>query len=165
MTTTPLFCRVTQNANGVRALVPADKVSAEKLSKVKPGKMLMVETESARNPQQLRLYWSIMDLVAENSERFDDAKHVSNEVKMNTGHVERCRIKIPGSDVLAYYEWPASIRYASMKQSEFAPWFDRAVDYITTEIWPGMEPLTIREQLAEMLGVDDWPAPKEEEKV
>lgn len=159
----PLFCTVeTARFNGkdMLVLVPNDRKSAGRLAKVRRGKLLEIETASHRNPKQLRLYWAMMDLIAANVERFTDSKHVSYEIKMNTGHVERRQISIPGLGIV-FQEWPASIAIDAMEQAKFAPWFSSAINYVTTNIWPGMPADAIRAELADMLGVDDWPERKE----
>ena len=152
-----LYCRVAE-AKGIKALLPADKQSEELLHAVKTGRLVMVKTKTARNPQQHRLLWALAAKIADNVERFDDAEHVVHELKINTGHVERRQINVPGLGIV-FQEWPKSIAYESMAQEEFAIWFDKVLAYVAEKIWPGIPADEIRNEIAEMLGDDFWPAP------
>lgn len=150
-----LYCRVADGAKG-KALVPADRQSEALLAKVKSGRMVMVKTKTARNPKQHRLLWALAERIADNVERFDDADHVIHELKLNTGHVQRRQIRVPGLGIL-FQEWPKSIAYESMPQEEFAVWFEKVLAYVASDIWPGLSTQEIRNEIAEMLGDDFWP--------
>jgi hypothetical protein len=156
MSTAYLYCRVVDGPTG-RALVPSDRASADLLSKVKPGRQIMVKTKTARNPKQHRLLWALAKKIADNTDRFTDAEHVVRELKLNTGHVIREQYNIPGLGIV-YREDPASISYESMPQEDFAIWFEKVLAYVASDIWPGLPTLTIRNEIAEMLGDDEfWP--------
>jgi hypothetical protein len=158
-----LYCRVADTSKG-KALVPDDRKSEELLSVVQLGKRIMVKTKTARNPKQHRLLWALAAKIAENSERFQDAEHVVHELKINTGHVSRRQINVPGLG-LVFQEWPKSIAYESMPQEEFAEWFRKVLDYVAKKIWPGISSHEIRNEIAEMLGDDFWPASPAETEV
>lgn len=157
MSTAYLYCRVVEGYNGARSLVPADRPSEDLLAKVKLGRMVMVKTKTARNPKQHRLLWALAAKIAENHPRFQDAEHVVHELKINTGHVSRRQINVPGLGIV-FQEWPKSIAYESMPQEEFADWFEKVLAYVTKTIWPGLTSDEIRNEIAEMIG-DDFTAP------
>ena len=115
---TYLYCRVVETSKGA-ALVPDDRKSFDLLAQVKVGRPVMVKTKTARNPKQHRLLWALAAKIAENVERFQDAEHVVHELKIQTGHVERRQINVPGLGIV-FQEWPKSIAYESMPQEEFA---------------------------------------------
>ena len=52
---------------------------------------------------------------------------------------------------------PASIAYESMDQQAFSEWFGRAVDYICTDILPGLSSDALRLEVSLDLGIDLWP--------
>lgn len=158
MSTAYLYCKVVDYPGG-RALVPDNGLSAELLSKVKPGRTILVKTKSARNPKQHRLLWALAAKIAENSERFDDAEHVVHELKINTGHVVRRQINVPGIGIV-FQEWPKSISYESMPQEEFAVWWEKVLAYVASDIWPSLSADAIRNEISEMLGDDWWPERK-----
>lgn len=152
-----LYCRVTDTAQG-RALIPSDRKSEELLSQVKPGRTVLVKTKSARNPKQHRLLWALAAKIAENSDRFEDAEHVVHELKINTGHVSRRQIRVPGLGIV-FQEWPKSISYESMPQEEFAEWWQlKVLPYVSEHIWPNIASHEVRQAISEMLGDDFWPA-------
>ena len=138
----------------VKALIPDDRWSADRFAKAKPGRMVMVQVHTPRNGKQHRMIWALCQMIADNVDRFANAEHVMREIKVNTGHVERVQINVPGLGIV-FQEWPASISYESMKQDEFALWFEKALAYVGEAIWPGMAPDTIREEIALMLGLQD----------
>jgi hypothetical protein len=150
-----LYCRVVDSSKG-RALVPDDRQSEALLAQVKPGRRVMVKTKTARNPKQHRLLWALAAKIAENHERFQDAEHVVHELKINTGHVSRRQINVPGLGMV-FQEWPKSIAYESMPQEEFADWFEKVLAYVAKSIWPGITSAEVRNEIGEMLGDDWWP--------
>lgn len=158
MSSSYLYCRVAE-AKGIKALLPADKQSEELLWHVKTGRMVMVKTRTARNPQQHRLLWALAAKIAENVERFTDAEHVVHELKIHTGHVERKQINVPGLGIV-FQEWPRSIAYESMPQEDFAIWFEKVLAYVASDIWPSIPAQQIRDEIAEMLGDEWWPERK-----
>ncbi|MEL6569377.1 MAG: hypothetical protein AAFQ22_13235 [Pseudomonadota bacterium] len=144
-----------------KALVPADRRSEDMLEKCPERKMLMVRTKSPRNGKHHRLLWAVAAKIAENSERFTDAEHVVEQLKFATGHVERRRYWIPagphGVEMEVEQLRPASIAYESMDQKAFSAWFEKAVDYICTDILPGLTSEALRLEVSLDLGIDLWP--------
>lgn len=153
----PLYTEVAVvqfKGKSIKALVPADRWSEARLSLVKVGKFIMTKVHSARNGKQHRLLWAVLTLIADNSDRFSNEEHVLREIKLNTGHVLREYINIEGVGQVVR-EYPDSICYESMPQSEFDPWFEKAVNYIRNEIWHGITLDEIKTEIAEMLGFQD----------
>jgi len=144
----------------VRALVPDNAMSVETLAKVRMGRTVHVVTETARNYDQLKLLFALAEKIHQNSERFDSKEHVVEELKLNTGHVERKYIRVPGLKTPAFLEWPASIAYESMTQAEFKEWLDKALAYVRSDIWPGMPEGKLKDEITAMLGDDVWPEAK-----
>jgi hypothetical protein len=138
-------------------LVPADAKSEDMLRKVPEGRELMVRTVTARNVKQHRLFWTVAGMVADNSLDFEDAEHVVEQIKYHTGHVIRRAFYLPDAEQWVYKVSPKSIAFQSMPQEEFGEFFRQAVDVITVEYMPGIQPEQIRAEIAEALGVDDWP--------
>lgn len=161
----PLFtkCRevmIPETGEVVRALVPDNALSVETLAKVRLGRTMHTVTETARNYDQLKLLYALADKIHQNSDRFDSKEHVVEELKMNTGHVERKYIRVPGIKAPVFLEWPASISYESMTQAEWSAWLPKALNHVTTEIWPTMPEGVLKDEISAMLGDDSlWPDP------
>ncbi len=164
MTAFPLFVKARdmidpETGEIVRALVPDNALSVETLAKVRMGRTLHVITETARNYDQLKLLWAMAEKIHQNSERFTSREHVVRELKLNTGHVEREQLNIPGLGIVER-TWPASIDYESMTQAEFQIWLEKALAYIRSDIWPGMPEGPLKDEITAMLGDDLWPTEK-----
>ena len=137
-------------------LFPADKASEELIRKLPPGRVILVRSKSARNGKHHRLLWKTAAIIAENSEIYEDAEHVVEQLKLATGHVKRTAYNLPGLGMVEQIRG-ASISYEAMSQEDFAIWFDKAVTYIVNEMIPGLSSGGLRQELMERLGVDDWP--------
>lgn len=124
------------------ALWPAgddDRVALGRLDSRKPVK---AKLSMARNPHRHRLYWSVLNRVAENHPFYSlagaDALH--DYIKLHLGLVD-CVVYHDGSTRLE----PRSIAFDAMDETAFKTFLDRALDVICTEILPG----TSREDLME----------------
>lgn len=164
MTDFPLFTKVREvsipeTGEIVRALVPDNALSEATLAKVRVGRCVHVITQTARNYQQLKLLMALCEKIAQNSERFADRYHVLRELKMNTGHVDREQISIPGLGIVER-SWPASIDYESLKQDEWQVWLEKALAHVRSDIWPGMPEGVLKDEITAMLGDDLWPTEK-----
>ena len=116
-------------------LVPADEECAERMQRVKDGALVMVSARTSRNPVQHRLLWHLARLVADNSDDFLNAEHVVEQIKIGTGLTDNVLLRIPGvGDVIQMRG--RSIAFESMPQMEFEEWFERALDYVVTDLLP-----------------------------
>lgn len=111
--------------DGARA-VPADERSMEFLQSCKDGIPFIAETHGARNPKQLRLWWALCRLLAEQMDMTEEK--VSDDLKVALGHADTY-VTRDG----AVYIKPKSIAFESMKQEDFDRLFKAAVDKIS--VW------------------------------
>jgi len=137
------------------SLVPTDDKGRKLFGLIKENVMVMTNVRTPRNPDQHRFIWHLARIVHENSERFESAEHVLEQIKIGTGYSVRTLLSVPGvGDV-----WQVrgkSIAYESMNQSDFADWLDMALDYIVVVIIPGLSRDDLREQVQSLMA----PAPK-----
>jgi|TARA_R100000544_G_scaffold34719_3_gene21657 hypothetical protein len=138
-------------------LVPTDRKSEDLIKALRPGRIVMIRSHAARNGKHHRLLWAVAGLIAENSEHYDDAEHVVEQLKLATGHVKRVWYDVPGLGRIQQIRG-ASIAYESMSQEDFSAWFEKALIYIQSDMLPGVETETIRKEITEALGLDWWPA-------
>lgn len=138
------------------ALWPTDRASQEKLRKLPEGKMVLCRTHTPRNGKHHRLLWSIAQLIADNSEEWPTAELVVDQLKYGTGHVEERRFMVQGG-VWITQMTPASIAYEAMPQNEFSEWFEKAMDFLFTQMMTGLNRPDLEAAVNEYLGVDDWP--------
>jgi hypothetical protein len=131
-----LWCR-----NGALA-IPMDDRSREFLLSIKEGVLFVADTHTARNPKQLRLWWALADLVAD---QFDvSAESISDDLKVALGHTETIKswngaIKIK----------PKSIAFESMAQEHFSKLLTAAIHKVAE--WLNSSPEDVQQRYNEMI--------------
>lgn len=136
-------------------LVPTDVESRKLLGSIQENVMVLVNARTPRNPNQHRLIWHLARLIFDNTERFDSAEHVMEQIKIGTGYTTRTLLVIPGVGEV----WQIrgiSISYESMPQQEFAEWLEVVLDYVAAELIPGIERSEIVKHIQELMA----PAPQ-----
>jgi len=136
-------------------LVPTDEDSRKLFGSIPENVMVLTSVRTPRNPNQLRLIWHLARLVFDNTERFDSAEHVMEQIKIGTGYSVRTLLVIPGVGEV----WQVrgkSIAYESMPQSEFAEWLETALDYVAADLLPGVDRDEIVKHIEELMA----PAPQ-----
>jgi hypothetical protein len=127
-------------------LQAVDDVGQQYLSKIRQGETFLVEIKRARNPRQHRLYWALCGIVADNSDKYQDAEQVSMALKIATGHVIP---HINPADGRTYWI-PKSIAFHAMPQDEFAPFFDKCIAIVASRFLPGVTDAELRAELESM---------------
>jgi hypothetical protein len=136
-------------------LVPTDDDSRKLLGSIPENVMVLTNVRTPRNPNQLRLIWHLARLVFDNTEQFESAEHVMEQIKIGTGYSVRTLLVIPGVGEV----WQVrgkSIAYESMPQSEFAQWLETALDYVAADLLPGVDRDEIVKHIEELMA----PAPQ-----
>jgi len=137
------------------SLVPTDDDSRKLFGLIPENVMVLTNVRTPRNPNQLRLIWHLARLVFDNTEQFDSAEHVMEQIKIGTGYSVRTLLVIPGVGEV----WQVrgkSIAYESMPQNEFAAWLETALDYVAAELLPGVDRDEIVKHIQELMA----PAPQ-----
>ena len=104
--------------------IPADARSLAFLQARKEGVAFVADTNGARNPKQLNLWWTLCSLVCE-AEDIPTPEKVSNDLKIALGHVDT-HIGRDGSVHLI----PKSIALESLSQEDFDVLFQAAIRVI-----------------------------------
>lgn len=128
-------------------LKAVDDQGREALSKIKPGKFVLVEVRQARNPRQHALYWALVDLIYQHQSRYATNQQVSNALKVAVGCCDEMRNK--HGEIVAV---PRSIAFGNMPQDEFEQFLIQAIKYTVENFLPVTEGV-LRAQLEEMTGV------------
>lgn len=123
-------------------LVPTDEEAWEALRAHKIGSEVLCEPKGARNPKQLRLWWSLCTLIAENDPHYEftGKDGVSDDIKIGVGIVKR-RIDRSGQEHID----PGSIAPEKMDQGEFNSVFTRAINLVCD--WTGNKPKEIQDEV------------------
>ena len=122
----------------------ADDASAGVLAGIKAGDVVACEIKRPRNLQMHRLFWALMQKVYENQETYDSPEEVAAAFKVATGHCEY--VQTPRGLV----GLPKSISFAKMDQSEFREFFNKALNYLTTVVIPGLNRADLEREVMEM---------------
>ena len=137
------------------SFVPTDVDGRKLLGSIQENVMVLISARTPRNPNQHRLIWHLARLIFDNTERFDSAEHVMEQIKIGTGYSTRTLLIIPGIGEV----WQVrgiSIAYESMPQQEFAEWLELVLDYVAEELIPGIERSEIVKHIEELMA----PAPQ-----
>ena len=125
-------------------LVPGDPATQELVSRYTPGQALRVKMTGARNVRQHRLYWGLVQKIAEAVDV--PAETVSAVLKLKAGAVETYTDKHGN-----LCTWPRSIAFDRMDQAEFAEFFKRAAQVVIEQWLPGMKAEELRKEVEAML--------------
>lgn len=115
-------------------LVPANSEAAYVLEHVPDGNTVEVRMIRGRSTQQHRLFWAVLDRVAQAS-RFETAERLLVAIKVSLGRYDLC--KLPSGKVVPV---PQSISFAAMDQHEFQKFMDDAFALICRDVLPHMTP-------------------------
>lgn len=122
---------------------PTDDASEAALKSVKLGECIELKIKRPRNLPHHRKFFSMLQLIFNNQERYDTLDHLLTAFKFAVGHTEIIRTKRGDIEV------PKSISFASMPQDEFEAFYQRAVDFVISEVVPGMTQESLERELME----------------
>ena len=106
-------------------LVPADEHSEAAFARLKVGQYMRAdETARVRSPEQLRLYWALIELALANQDKYATKEDLSDAVKCALGHCYRDEYTVKGQKIVR--ERAKSIAFGNMPQEEFGVFFDAA---------------------------------------
>jgi hypothetical protein len=127
---------------GTLQLVQPDQWELEEFAKIPEGTSVMVDISTARNVQQLRLYWAVAAKAADHYEPWHD--------QYDADWYARCSMPWMTREIVLADDRisikPKSIALHSMPKEEFTRFFDRAVFLWSKKI--GCDPLTLLDQAA-----------------
>lgn len=129
----------------LNCLRPVNSLADESLAKLKHGDVVALDFRKPRCLGHHRLYWALMQLVAENMDGEFSAEVVSDVVKIRAGHVTV--VKTAKGEVFL----PASISFASMDQIQFNEFFDRALRVVVRDIIPGLNSDALRAEVEQIV--------------
>lgn len=125
-------------------LKAADEVAASVLAGIKENDLVAVEIKRRRNLKMHRLFWALMQKIYENQETYSSPEEVAAAFKVAAGHCDF--VQTPRGLVGV----PKSISFAKMDQAEFRAFFDKALDYLTTVVIPGLNRDDLEREVMEM---------------
>jgi hypothetical protein len=108
------------------------------------GQQVMVKFSFPRNTGHHRKFFALMQLIFNNQSHFATMDHLLAAFKFACGHTEKIRT------TRGIIEVPKSISFAKMDQAEFEAFYNRAVDFVTEEVIPGLNKDDLANEVAEL---------------
>lgn len=109
-----------------------DEPGTDALRKIKNGALVLVEVKQTRNPQHHRKLFAMLNIVLKNQDYYKSLDTLLSACKLATGHAEIVRTK--RGDVAI----PKSIAFHSMSQDDFGTFYEASVDWVVSEVIPGL---------------------------
>jgi hypothetical protein len=136
------------------AFWPVDDLGQAILRRTPEGECVKVDVKRERNLQHHRLFFAMLNLVADNSRYYHTTDQVLTALKIALGHVETFIHPTTGKTYLI----PKSIAFEKMDQDEFREFFERCVDVIVQRFLPGVTDRDVRRELMDMCSVQQGAA-------
>lgn len=131
------------------SLVPADEQAVDMLAKIKHGDLVFVEVKRGRNVAHHRKLFALLQIVFENQDHYKSVDDILTAFKLRTGHYKVKRFILDGVP-FDYYE-PKSISFAALSQEAFEPVYTKMVDFLVSEVIPGLGREELERQVMEVL--------------
>lgn len=128
------------------SLRPADHDAEEALRRMPANALVMVKVKRPRNIQHHRKLFTLLNIVVENQEHYQTTEHLLAVLKVVAGHCDT----YPMADGNTAFV-PRSISFASMDQTEFEEFYDKAVKFIVTKVIPGLKREDLEREVLEMI--------------
>jgi hypothetical protein len=112
---------------------PDDADAVDSLKRIPLGATVRCEVTKPRSVPELRFYWALCALVAQNHAELQTREQVDQALRLLTGHVDMVRA---GERVL---QIPRRIAFAKLSQSEWQAYLMRAKDAVVQHLLPGVE--------------------------
>lgn len=127
-------------------ILPHGDDAQEMFATIKDGAEFICEVRTVRSLKQLKLFWGLMGLLAENCETFTSKDDAADNIKLDCGEVDwfvhhRTGVK---------FGRPRSIAFESMSQDRFNRFMNRVLFVIESEYLPGAS-MALMRRVYEML--------------
>lgn len=132
--------------NGDSYFTPACPESEKWARTIAIGDHVFVDHRRPRNIKHHRLFFALLNKVFANQEHFKSVDELRFALMIRLGRVKEIRLK--GSEV---HLMPESINFESMDQDEFRELFESAVNFILTEVIPGLDRDDLMEEIGDMI--------------
>jgi hypothetical protein len=136
-------------ANHLGALRPAQEQDVEVWGhlKIAEREVVKVQISRSRNYRFHCKFFAMLGIILKNQEHYQTTDELLNVCKLRIGHVDI--VQTPQGEE----RWPKSISFASMDETEFSAFYDRAVDWVLSEVIPGLQRQHLDAEIeAELIG-------------
>lgn len=109
------------------------------------GQTVMVKFTFPRNTGHHRKFFALMQTIFNNQSHHKTLDHLLTAFKFACGHTEKIRTS------RGEIEIPKSISFAKMDQAEFEAFYKQAVEFVTTEVIPGLDGTDLEREVQELI--------------
>jgi hypothetical protein len=127
-------------------LAAADPISAEAIAGIALRETVTASIRRSRNPRHHAKLFALLNIVFQQQDQFATVQDLLGAIKLATGYFDLGKT-IDGIP----YCVPKSIALASMAQTEFEQFYDKAVQVILTKILPNINRDDLERQVHEIL--------------
>ena len=129
-----------------QSLRPADAQAEAYMGKIPFAEQVVVKISRPRNPEFHRKLFSLLSLVFENQERYQNFENFRHEIVMRAGFFEQ-HVHLTGK--VSYVA--KSLAFDKMDETEFADLYDRCCAVIQQYFWPEIEAAEIEEAVLDYM--------------
>ena len=129
-------------------LAPDDDAARDVLRRVPVGDVVRVDVQRPRSHKNLRRWWALMNLIAQNSDTVKSPEQAHDLVKILAGHCTHIISKSTGE----IYQVADSIAFGRLSEDEFQDVWRRAVRAVTEHILPGITDDEIEAEILQIIG-------------
>ena len=115
------------------ALRPTDDSGIEALQKIGDGELVKVSWSRPRNIRFHNKFFAMLGIVLKNQEHYKSMDELLGVCKIQIGHVT---VVSTGRGAVSL---PKSISFAKMDETEFSAFYDRAVNWVLSDVIPGLQ--------------------------
>lgn len=136
-------------AKHLGVLRPAQEQDAEvwKHLKIAEREVVKIQISRSRNYRFHCKFFAMLGIILKNQEHYQTTDELLNVCKLRIGHVDI--VQTPRGEE----HWPKSISFASMDEAEFSAFYERAVDWVLSEVIPGLQRQHLDAEIeAELIG-------------
>lgn len=129
-------------------LVPDDDAARDALRKVPVGNVVAIDIRRPRHHKNLRRWWALMNLIAQNSDTIKSPEQAHDLVKILAGHCTHVVSKSTGE----VYMVADSIAFGRLNEDEFQEVWSRAIKAVSEHVLPGITDTEIEAEILQLIG-------------
>lgn len=129
-------------------LAPADDESRRVLARIPMGQTVRADVHRPRRNKNLRRWWALCELLADNCEQFKSPDMAHEWLKIMAGHCQQIVSKSTGEVFLI----ADSIAFSRLDEDQFQDVWVRAVKAVCEHLLPGVTEREIEEEILRLIG-------------
>jgi hypothetical protein len=134
-------------ARKLQGLYPIDEAGEAVIRKFGAGEVVAIDVKRPRNIKFHAKFFAMLNIILKNQEHYKSIDDLLEVCKLRVGHCHTVQTR------LGEVKITDSIRFASMDETAFDDFYDRACAWVVSEVIPGLDRGHLDEEVrAELLG-------------